>query len=193
MVSVIFKNASVRFDAKKINIVKGTNGIGKSTLFHLITGMIKADEGQISVCGVCTEELSEVNFQKDLFYLPQNDPKFNITSDELYKSAVPECSLKARNFTQKLGVSSEVILNNSLYDLSGGERKKVFLALAFAIDPKVLLLDEPTNSLNYEGKKTLLKMLCERNSGAVIITHDEIFDEFSDGVFIVQEWEISLG
>ena len=58
--------------------------------------------------------------------------------------------------------------------MSGGERKRAALALAFALDPDLLLLDEPTNHLDVDGIETLEELL-QRNVTCVVITHDRRF------------------
>jgi len=69
----ILKNADVIIDCSKINIIKGANGIGKSTLFKLITGLLQCKTGTITVGNVTPETICEEEFSKSIFYLPQRD------------------------------------------------------------------------------------------------------------------------
>ena len=82
--------------------------------------------------------------------------------------------------SKRFNLTDKQINETKISDLSGGERKKVFLALAFAINPKILLLDEPTNSLDEAGKMTLVSLLQRRDNGTLIITHDQLFDSIAD-------------
>ncbi|MFR3310533.1 MAG: ATP-binding cassette domain-containing protein [Christensenellales bacterium] len=70
--------------------------------------------------------------------------------------------------------------------LSGGERKKVFLALALAAEPTILLMDEPTNSLDAASKTLLLSELKKRRGLSLIVTHDSIFDDVCDRVYFAE-------
>lgn len=186
----ILDRSSISFDAKSINVIKGENGIGKSSLFHLIVGLIEKDSGIITVGGIEPEKICESSFKSDIFYLPQNDPEFMITPHELYKYVVPEKTVQAQQIAQNFGIDNITITNTKICELSGGERKKIFLALAFAINPKIMLLDEPTNSLDSKGKKILTQMLYNRKSGAMIITHDDIFNSIAQNVYVIEEGAI---
>jgi len=85
------------------------------------------------------------------------------------------------------GLTDKQLNEMKIRELSGGERKKVFLSIAFAINPPVLLLDEPTNSLDEGGKKILWSLLKERNGGAVVISHENIFDELAEKIFVIEK------
>ena len=72
-------------------------------------------------------------------------------------------------------------------ELSGGERKKVFLSLAFAINPDILILDEPTNSLDSTSRHTLCDLLRERTKSVIIITHDKELFPLGTVIYRVQK------
>lgn len=169
-------------DMGKINIIRGPNGIGKSTVFRLLAGMERAEDGTVLVGNKRPEELGKECFPVGFFYLLQEDPDFDMTPEELYDS-VKESSAgsrlemeRLRCIAGRLGIDDILLREKKICQLSQGERKKVFLALAFALEPRLLLLDEPTNHLDETGKRVLLELLQERRGGAVIITHDGIFD-----------------
>ena len=94
---------------------------------------------------------------------------------------------RLRRNAERLGADSALLRERKISQMSQGERKKVFLALAFALSPRLLLLDEPTNHLDGAGKAALLELLKERRGGAVIITHDELFDGLEGCRFRLRE------
>lgn len=187
----ILEGATVMFPANQISIIRGENGIGKSTLFRLITGMLSNEKGDIRVGNVRPEELRDTAFPAKLFYLPQADAAFDFTPYELYEM-VDENGLPAiLSMTEKFLLTEKDIKATKIKELSGGERKKVFLSLAFALDPEVLLLDEPTNSLDVESKEVLLDLLMQRKGGTLIITHDAIFDQVAACSYLMENGGIS--
>ncbi len=188
----ILKSATVELDAGKLTLIKGANGIGKSTLFGLITGLLKCDSGDIAVGGVRACDINSEDFAKRIFYLPQEDASFDITADMLYKMSLKEDAAKAVEYAEGFGLTGELINKSKISELSGGERKKVFLSLAFAYNPRILLMDEPTNSLDKEGRKLLADLLKKRDGGAVIITHDDVFDDICECTYLVERGGVGL-
>ena len=88
------------------------------------------------------------------------------------------------------GLTDKQLGDTKISELSGGERKKVFLALALTINPILMLLDEPTNSLDEVGKNLLMDELKKREGLTLIITHDPIFDAISDCTYFIDEGKI---
>lgn len=182
-----YRYTDILFDCSKLNVVKGANGAGKTTLFNLIAGLLHCRDGKITVGGVESVMLSSENFPSRVFYLPQDDAVFDFSPSELYEMAAPESRGKAFEYAACFGLSAKLLEESSIRELSGGERKKVFLSLAFAVNPLVLLMDEPTNSLDSDGREQLKNMLKERNRGALLITHDSVFDDISEHVYTVMK------
>lgn len=170
----VLSDFSLEFDSSKITLVKGANGSGKSTLLRLIVGLIECQEGSVCVGDSLSSQLADKLFPGTIFYLPQDDPMFDFSAKELYSMLFSyDC---AKKIALQFSLSDEILCNKKIRELSGGERKKAFLSLAFAINPMILLLDEPTNSLDEHGKKILKQLLEERSGGAIIITHDTSLD-----------------
>lgn len=166
----------------QISVIRGANGIGKSTFLKLVLGMLKPDTGVITIDGLPSTALPRGSFPGRFFYLPQEDTAFHFSARELY-SMVP--GLKPEDALAYAALFSlpEESLSQPIDALSGGQRKKVFLALAFAAHPELMLLDEPSNSLDAESRNTLARLLEECSGGAVIITHDAMFDGIADAFY----------
>lgn len=173
----VLENASCVIDPEIISLVKGENGVGKSTVFRLVAGLALPDGGTVEIGGLPASEYSASAFPRDIFYLPQEDASFSFTAGELFEMVLDGNSSTASELARGFGLTGEQLDKTGIDSLSGGERKKVYLSLAFALDPTLLLLDEPTNSLDDESKKTLLGLLKKRGRGTVVITHDPMLDE----------------
>ena len=186
----IFHQVNCLFEADKLCVIKGSNGIGKSTLFKMMTGLLKSDKGTIKIGGVAPECINEEAFLKTIFYLPQEDAMFNFTPEELYKMMVYDKQEQAIDCAKSFGLTEEIIRCSKINALSGGERKKIFLALALTLNTPILLLDEPTNSLDEQSKKVLCNSLRNRESGALVITHDDAFDGVAEHVYTIVDGAI---
>ena len=86
--------------------------------------------------------------------------------------------------------TGEQILSQTINCLSGGERKKVFLSLAFACEPQLMILDEPTNSLDRNSRDVLNNLLRSRNGGTVIITHEKELADLASTAYVVKERQV---
>lgn len=188
----LYDKLDLALDGKEITLIKGQNGSGKSTLLRLIAGLIRCDQGQVNIGGVNSDCISYDSYPNSVFYLPQADLVFDFPSIELIEMMAPNQMDQVILTASEFGLTRELLENRNIKDLSGGERKKVYLSLAFVINPEILLLDEPTNSLDEAAKKCLIKLLVSKNGGAVIITHDDLFDDIADKCYYVEEGELVL-
>ncbi|MBQ8401008.1 MAG: ABC transporter ATP-binding protein, partial [Clostridia bacterium] len=174
-------------DLSRITLLKGKNGAGKSTLMRLLIGLLVPDAGIVQIDGVSPEMFCGDTYPRKLFYLPQEDAVYHMTPMELYRMLTADAVSKAVSIAARFGLTAEQLAENDIDTMSGGERKKVFLTLAFTLDPVILLLDEPTNSLDDASRKELCTLLKERKSGALIITHDPILDSAADRIVILTQ------
>ena len=188
----ILKNTSVTFSTERIGLIKGENGIGKSTLFRLILGLVSDYEGEITSGEVFLKEIPEVDFHANIFYLPQEDALFSVTPKKLYEMAAKDRLSKCLENAYRFGLSSKEIEETQIDELSGGERKKVYLAMALADEQIYLLLDEPTNGLDEVGKRVLSELLKKRKGGALIITHDPALDAAADECYVIRNQKINI-
>lgn len=182
----ILSGTCISISTRQISVIRGANGMGKSTLLKLILGMVQPDSGVITIDGIPPQALSRDSFPGQLFYLPQEDAAFPISAEELFTS-VPGLNKEAAFDLASRFYLPEESLAQPIDTLSGGQRKKVFLALAFAVNPAVMLLDEPCNSLDAESREALVQLLRARCGGAVIITHDATFDHIADAFYTFQD------
>jgi ATP-binding cassette ChvD family protein len=150
--------------------VVGPNGVGKTTLFKMLVGEEKADDGEIKVGE--TVKLS---------YVEQNrsgiDPKktlWEVVSDGLDHIKVGNVEMPSRAYVAAFGFKGPD-QQKPAGVLSGGERNRLNLALTLKQGGNLLLLDEPTNDLDTETLTSLESALLEFPGCAVVVSHDRWF------------------
>ncbi|GAA6622709.1 ABC-F family ATP-binding cassette domain-containing protein [Scytonema sp. NUACC26] len=154
----------------------GANGIGKSTLLKILAGQLNPTTGSI-------------RRQSTIYYLPQTSTiRQEIKADtvlELLSSVSEEWwNIEAILETQ---FNTRLDLSLPLFNLSGGELTKLFLAIGLAQQPKVLLLDEPTNHMDLMALESLKDFLNNFEGAFVIVSHKPFFlDQVTDTT-----WELT--
>ncbi len=172
----------------KVYKITGVNGCGKSTLLKLLAGLLACQGGEINTAKAAGAGGDSIDY---LLYLPQDDYSFSISPQELFKMAIPEKIETALELAKNFGLTDKQIEETLLSDLSGGERKKVYLSFAFAVDPVYLLLDEPTNSLDQEGRKILTEHIKNRKNATIVVSHSNEMDDAIDYSLILNEGNIT--
>ncbi|MGH3497408.1 MAG: energy-dependent translational throttle protein EttA [Nocardioidaceae bacterium] len=150
--------------------VVGPNGVGKTTLFRMIVGEEKPDEGELTVGS--TVSISYVDQGRGGL-----DPKKNVwevVSDKLEHIKVANFEMPSRAYVASFGFKGADQQKPAGF-LSGGERNRLNLALTLKMGGNLLLLDEPTNDLDVETLQSLEDALLEFPGCAVVISHDRWF------------------
>lgn len=154
----------------------GQNGAGKSTIFKLITGELRPDDGKIHIDKKLSIAISKQVMEKKYM---------DLTVREFFESPFEE---KIYNIDREIAAVLDTVNFKTPYekqikDFSGGQQARLLLALALIQDPDILLLDEPTNNLDSEGIDHLIGFLMMYKKTVLVISHDADFlNLFTDGV-----------
>ncbi len=144
--------------------VVGLNGAGKSTLLSIMAGKEKADDGKITMMKDCR-----------ISYCPQS---MDFPSGKSVYDTVRSCMneetevYQIHSILNKLGITD---YDQQIDILSGGQKKRVALAIALILKADLYLLDEPTNHLDQDMIVWLEKYLMKVNKAVVLVTHDRYF------------------
>ncbi|MFX4271541.1 energy-dependent translational throttle protein EttA [Propionibacteriaceae bacterium Y1685] len=150
--------------------VIGPNGVGKSTLFKMITGEEEPDQGSLDLGN--TVKISYVDQGRG--GLDDKKNVWEIVSDGLDHIKVASFEMPSRAYVASFGFKGPDQQKPSSV-LSGGERNRLNLALTLKMGGNLLLLDEPTNDLDVETLQSLEDALLEFPGCAVVISHDRWF------------------
>lgn len=199
-------NASFAIPRGTITALVGVNGAGKSTLFKALMGFVPAARGEISILGHPVREALKKNL---VAYVPQAeevDWAFPVLVEDVVmmgryghmgflrrSSAADRAAVDAA-----LGrVSMRDYRKRQIGELSGGQRKRVFLARALAQDGQVILLDEPFTGVDVQTEAQIIDLLRElRAEGRVMLvsTHNlGSVPEFCDRTVLVKGTVLAYG
>ncbi len=167
----------------KVTVIAGPNGCGKSTLLKSLAGILPP-KGDIFLDGQALSPLSSRELARKIAYLPQNRPVPEITVERLVlhgrfpylhypRRYRKEDYAIARSAMEQMGVAD--LAARSLPTLSGGQRQKVYIAMALAQDTPVVLLDEPTTFLDISHQMQLMtqsRFLADSGKTVVLVLHD---------------------
>jgi lipopolysaccharide export system ATP-binding protein len=160
----------------------GPNGAGKTTSFYMVVGLIRPDQGQVHLG---TEEITSLAIheraRKGIAYLPQEASVFRrLTVEQNLIAALEGRSLSdadRRNQLERLieDFKLQGIARQKAFTLSGGERRRVEVARALALDPAFLLLDEPFAGIDpiaVTEIQRMMEVLKKRGIGILITDHN---------------------
>jgi urea transport system ATP-binding protein len=177
--SVVIPELSMSAATNEIVAVLGRNGMGKTTLFKSLMGILPARAGQVEIDGVdVTRMESHQRVAQGIAYVPQGRMVFpTLTVEENIRTGL---RLKKRNTVPEELYSLFPVLfemrRRKAGNLSGGQQQQLVIARALATEPKVLLLDEPTEGIQPSIIKDIAKSLKEiRNlKGLTILVSEQV-------------------
>lgn len=198
----VVADVSIAIEPGQIVGLLGPNGAGKTTCFYMIIGLIKADQGKILIDN---QDISQLPMhgraRKGIGYLPQESSIFRKLSVKDNILAILETrkdlnrSQRSEKLEQLLQEFHITHIRDSLgMSLSGGERRRVEIARALAMEPSYILLDEPfagVDPISVTDIKQIITHLKDRNIGVLITDHNvrETLD-ICEKAYIVSEGHI---
>ncbi|ACN13228.1 ABC-type transporter, ATP-binding protein [Desulforapulum autotrophicum HRM2] len=178
----VFQGLNIEFE-RGLSIILGPNGAGKSTLLKSIYGLLKYDGtiyyGQDNLTRMKTDEKTKL-----MSYLPQMDIDNSMLTvlEMVLLGRLPELGYKVSDEDFDIVISTlnalniESLANRNFGELSGGQKKLVFIAQTLVREPKLMLLDEPANSLDLQKQlevcQLLQKIVQKQNVDIVVVMHD---------------------
>jgi len=198
--NTVLKGISIVATPNSVTCIAGPSGSGKSTLLRIIAGFLRPDDGEVFINGV--------NIHRDprarellrlVSYVPQDDLLISgLTIRENMELALRVQGIERRERLGRIRYVSELlgiehILDRRPHEVSGGERRRVSIAIALARDHEFLILDEPTNSLDVANTEAVMRILREEAGlGRVVLvaTHDQYLVRNSDRLYIIRAGEL---
>ncbi len=180
--SALSKPLNFNIERNEKIAIKGTNGLGKTTLLKTILGIINPYSGKVFV-----DDFVEIGF------FEQEDSGNNNTAlDELWNEYPMATNQEIRGMLARCGLTRDHI-ETSMKALSGGEKAKVRLAKIMNKETNVLVLDEPTNHLDVDAKEELKRAIKAFKGTVILVSHDPYFYEgIVDRVMNIEDYTTKI-
>ena len=200
------RNVSFEIPTGTITALVGVNGAGKSTLFKALMGFIPTVKGEISILDQSVKSALKENF---IAYVPQAeevDWSFPVLVQDVvmmgryghmgfFRKTRQQDIMEVANALNRVGMTD--FKDRQIGELSGGQRKRVFLARALAQKSKIILLDEPFTGVDVKTETAIIKLLGEmRKEGKIMLvsTHNlGSVPEFCDRTILIKETILAYG
>lgn len=183
-------DATLTLHERRVSVI-GANGSGKSTLLRLINGLLVPSTGSVSVLGrdtrtagravrravgfVFTDPLSQL-----VMPTGREDVELSLRTRKL---PAAERRRQAEDVLRRFGVDH--LADRSIYDLSGGERQILALAVVLAVEPRILVADEPTTLLDLRNDARVRALIAGLEQQVVFTTHNLDFALEADRTLVV--------
>ncbi len=164
---------------KMICALIGINGSGKSTLFKSLMGLIKPQKGKVEICQLPINKALKSNLVSYVPQIEEVDWSFPVTVYDVVmmgrfghmnflRIPTKNDKVKVQNALEKMGISE--LQDRQIGELSGGQKKRVFLARALAQESRIFLLDEPFTGIDVTTSNIIISLLKElREMGKLIL------------------------
>lgn len=196
---MVLKNISLSIPDGAVTVIAGPNGCGKSTLLKALAGILPA-AGSVVLGGQDLLTLDRQERARKMAFLPQNRQVPEITVKNLVlHGRFPYLSYPRRYRQEDLRMAEAAmaqmgvtkLADRSLTTLSGGQRQKVYIAMALVQDTPVVLMDEPNAFLDISHQLQLMeqaKALAEAGKTVVLVLHDlSLALEYANSLVVLHE------
>lgn len=192
----IFNNVNFYINRSEFIFINGKSGIGKSTIFKLLTKQLPIDRKMIYIDDVDINDISRDDIINNICYVSQNEYIFTDTilnNIKMYNDVSKEEFNKVLKITGVNKILSDrkidldFILIENGQNLSGGERQRILLARSLLRKKKILILDETMNEIDAKSERKMIKKIkTEYNITFILISHRNINSDLFDRVIKIE-------
>ncbi len=194
----LFHDISLELNEGESIAIIGLSGSGKSTLLHILSSLLKPDEGKVSLFG---EDIASMS-SKRLASIKRDELGLVFQQHYLFRGFTAKENLEVSAMLAKESIDDDLLHRLNIYEtkeqkvteLSGGQQQRVSIARVLTKKPRILFVDEPTGNLDNitsdEVKKIFFQYISEYNAGMILVTHNEEFAMDCDKVYRLEDKEL---
>ncbi|WP_406638314.1 energy-coupling factor ABC transporter ATP-binding protein [Pseudarthrobacter quantipunctorum] len=192
---VLLDAISLRLTEQRIGVI-GANGSGKSTVLRLVNGLVQPTAGKVTVDGKDT--VRDVRAVRRNVGFVFTDPLSQLVMPTGREDVELSLRRSVHNGTERRKAAEAALerlgllelADQSIYELSGGERQLMALAAVLAVNPSVLVLDEPSTLLDLRNRELLRRTLAGLDQQIIMSTHDLGLALEMDRVLVIEQGEV---
>ena len=193
----LFHDVSLELQAKESIAIIGVSGSGKSTLLHILSTLLIADKGSVSILGHDISTLKKSKLAK----IKRDSLGLIFQSHYLFKGFSAYENLEVAAMLSEKTIDDELLkrlkilepINQKVTELSGGQQQRVSIARVLTKKPKIIFADEPTGNLDKETAHEVMKLFFEyiesQDAGMILVTHDEELAYMCQSVYRLEDKE----
>jgi len=194
----LFSQVSLDLDEKESIAIVGMSGSGKSTLLHLLSTLLKPQDGNISLFG---EDISEMS-TKRLASIKRYELGIIFQSHYLFKGFSAYENLEVAEILSQKKISDTLLqrlniehcIHQKVTELSGGQQQRVSIARVLTKEPRLIFADEPTGNLDTKTVSEVMNLFFEyihsHNAAMILVTHDNALANLCDKVYKLENKEL---
>jgi biotin transport system ATP-binding protein len=192
---VLLNAISLQLTERRIGVI-GANGSGKSTVLRLVNGLVQPTAGKVTVDGKDT--VRDVRTVRRNVGFVFTDPLSQLVMPTGREDVELSLRRSVRNGKERRQAAEAALdrlgllelADQSIYELSGGERQLMALAAVLAVNPSVLVLDEPSTLLDLRNRELLRRTLAGLDQQIIMSTHDLELALEMDRVLVIEKGEV---
>ncbi|MBC8237359.1 MAG: ABC transporter ATP-binding protein [Helicobacteraceae bacterium] len=187
----LFSDVSLELDSQETIAIIGMSGSGKSTLLHILSSLLKPDEGEVSLFGKNIYEMKEAKLSQ----MKRDDIGLVFQSHYLFKGFSAYENLEVAAILSSQNIDTELLrrlnieecIQQKVTELSGGQQQRISIARVLTKKPRLIFADEPTGNLDKITANEVMNLFFEycknENAGMILVTHDENLAHLCDRVY----------
>ncbi|MCB5274889.1 Biotin transport ATP-binding protein BioM [Arthrobacter sp. SO5] len=192
---ILLDELSLELVERRIGVI-GANGSGKSTLLRLLNGLVAPSSGNVTVAGYDTvRSVRDVRRRVGFVF---TDPLSQLVMPTGREDVELSLRRSVRNPRERRALAESALArfgllalaDQSIYELSGGERQLLALAAVLAVDPAVLVLDEPSTLLDLRNRELLRRTIAGLSQQVILSTHDLELARDMDRVLVLDAGKV---
>jgi len=195
----LFSDVSLELRPKESIAIIGASGSGKSTLLHIISTLLRPDDGSVSLFGKNISTLKKSKLAK----LKRDSLGLIFQSHYLFKGFSAYENLEVAAILSEKPIEDALLerlkilepIHQKVTELSGGQQQRVSIARVLTKKPRIIFADEPTGNLDkktaYEVMELFFEYIKESDAGMILVTHDEELAYLCGSVYRLEEKELT--